>query len=194
MAKTTRFEFVDQIGFGRILVILWRFSLFTKFQIIVVLVVKWKVWAISGKITIKLPKIAQIQFDQRIQIWLTLQFPKMIYFLKFGQFWVIRLLNKGTELVGYSRVPPIFEKFSEQVANGPRVVPWPVVYENVLISQILLKLKRRRAPQFYEAILLNKLWKYLKIDFFWPYLFFKCFQSEICLNCNQKVHTVQILG
>ena len=56
-----------------------------------------------------------------------------------------------------TRVPPIFEKFSEQVANGPRVVPWPVVYENVLISQILLKLKRRRAPQFYEAILLNKL-------------------------------------
>ena len=102
MAKSTGFEFVDQIEFGRFLVILWRFSLFTKFQIIVVLVVKWGVWAISGKIAIKLPKIAQIQFDQRIQIWLTLPFPKMIDFLKFGQFWVIRLLNKGTELVDYS--------------------------------------------------------------------------------------------
>ena len=102
MAKSTGFEFVDQIEFGRFLVILWRFSLFTKFQIIVVLVVKWGVWAISGKIAIKLPKIAQIQFDQRIQIRLTLPFPKMIDFLKFGQFWVIRLLNKGTELVGYS--------------------------------------------------------------------------------------------
>ena len=95
MAKSTGFEFIDQIEFG-------RFPLFTKFQIIVVLVVKWGVWTISGKIAIKLPKIAQIQFDQRIQIWLTLPFPKMIDFLKFGQFWVIRLLNKGTELVGYS--------------------------------------------------------------------------------------------
>ena len=54
----------------------------------------------------------------------------------------------------YTRVPPIFEKFSEQVANGPRVVPWPVVYQNVLISQIQLKLKRRQAAQFYEAIFL----------------------------------------
>ena len=35
------------------------------------------------------------------------------------------------------RIPPNFEKFSEQVANEPRVVPWPVVYENVMISQIL---------------------------------------------------------
>ena len=34
------------------------------------------------------------------------------------------------------RVPPFFEKFSEQIANGPRVVPWPVVYENGLVSQI----------------------------------------------------------
>ena len=56
-----------------------------------------------------------------------------------------------------SRVLPILEKISEQVANGPRVVPWPVVYENGLVSLILLKLKRRQAAQFYEAILLNKL-------------------------------------
>ena len=65
--------------------------------------------------------------------------------------------NRVSQRKVLGRVSPIFEKFSEQVANGPRVVPWPVVYENVLISQILLKLKRRRAPQFYEAILLNKL-------------------------------------
>ena len=108
MTKSTGFEFVDQIEFGRFLVILWRFSLFTKFQIIVVLVVKWGVWAISGKIAIKLPKIAQIQFGQRIQIRLTLPFPKMIDFLKFGQFWVIRLLNKSTELVGYSPFKSFF--------------------------------------------------------------------------------------
>ena len=102
MTKSAGFEFVDQIEFGRFLVILWRFSLFTKFQIIVVLVVKWGVWAISGKIAIKLPKFAQIQFGQQIQIRLTLPFPKMIDFLKLGQFWVIRLLNEGTELVDYS--------------------------------------------------------------------------------------------
>ena len=102
MAKSTGFEFVDQIEFGRFLVILWRFSLFTKFQIIIILVVKWGVWAISGKNAIKLPKITQIQFGQRIQIRLTLPFPKMIDFLKFGHFWVIRLLNITTGLVGYS--------------------------------------------------------------------------------------------
>ena len=50
------------------------------------------------------------------------------------------------------RVPPIFEKFSEEIANGPKVVPWPVVYENGLVSLVLLKLKRRRAAQFYEVI------------------------------------------
>ena len=102
MAKSTKFEFIDQIEFGRFLVILWRFSLFTNFRIIVVLVVKWGVWAISGKIAIKLPKFAQIQFGQQIQIRLTLPFPKMIDFLKFGHFWVIRLLNITTGLVGYS--------------------------------------------------------------------------------------------
>ena len=32
MAKSTRFEFVDQIEFGRFLVILWRFSLFTNYS------------------------------------------------------------------------------------------------------------------------------------------------------------------
>ena len=102
MAKSTGFEFVDQIEFGRFLVILWRFSLFTNLLIIVVLVVKLGVRAISGKIAIKLPKFAQIQFGQQIQIRLTLPFPKMIDFLKFGHFWVIRLLNITTGLVGYS--------------------------------------------------------------------------------------------
>ena len=65
-----------------------------------------------------------------------------------------------------TRVPPIFEKFSEQIVYGPRVVPWPVVYENGLVSLILLKLKRRQAAQIYEAIfawfrLINyeKIWK-----------------------------------
>ena len=53
---------------------------------------------------------------------------------------------------GITRVPPIFEKFSEQIVYGPRVVPWPVVYENGLVSLILLKLKRRQAAQIYEAI------------------------------------------
>ena len=102
MAKSTGFEFVDQIEFGRFLVILWRFSLFTNLLIIVVLVVKLGVRAISGKIAIKLPKFAQIQFGQQIQIRLTLPFPKMIDFLKFGQFWVIRFLNITTGLVDYS--------------------------------------------------------------------------------------------
>ena len=52
-----------------------------------------------------------------------------------------------------ARVPPIFEKFSEEIANGPKVVPWPVVvYENGLVSLVLLKLKRCRAAQFYEVI------------------------------------------
>ena len=102
MAKSTGFEFVYQIEFGRFLVILWRFSLFTNLLIIVVLVVKLGVRAISGKIAIKLPKFAQIQFGQQIQIRLTLPFPKMIDFLKFGHFWVIRLLNITTGLVGYS--------------------------------------------------------------------------------------------
>ena len=102
MAKSTGFEFVNQIEFGRFLVILWQFSLFTNLLIIVVLVVKLGVRAISGKIAIKLPKFAQIQFGQQIQIRLTLPFPKMIDFLKFGHFWVIRLLNITTGLVGYS--------------------------------------------------------------------------------------------
>ena len=48
----------------------------------------------------------------------------------------------------------------------PKVVPWHVVHENGLDFQVQLKLKRRQVPQFYEAILLSKLLKYVKIDIF----------------------------
>ena len=44
---------------------------------------------------------------------------------------------------------------SDQIANGPKVVPLQVVHENGLDFQVQLKLKRRQVPQFYEAILRN---------------------------------------
>ena len=82
MAHSGGPEFIDQNEFWRFLEISWQFSLFTNLQIIVVLVVKLGVQAISGKIAVKLPKFAQIQFGQQIQIRLTLPFPKMIDFFE----------------------------------------------------------------------------------------------------------------
>ena len=52
----------------------------------------------------------------------------------------------------YTRVPPIYEKFSDQVPNWAKVVPWQMGQNEPLINQLSLKLKRRQAAQFYEAI------------------------------------------
>ena len=49
-------------------------------------------------------------------------------------------------------MPPIYEKFSDQVPNWAKVVPWQMGQNDSLINQLSLKLKRRQAVQFYEAI------------------------------------------
>ena len=56
-----------------------------------------------------------------------------------------------------TRVLRILIKLSDHSPNWPKVVPWLVVWKNMIIFEIALKLKSRRVAQFYLVIYSSKM-------------------------------------